>query len=466
MTIYFYLKKKEQNIEQPIICRIQNGMKVIDGQQKPDLATITTDIFITTEQWDKKSQRVLGKSVDTKVKNQNLVSIEEELQSIERSLSFLRNGVTAELIKKSFLGKAENGSEGNSRVSRTLLNVLNDYVAGMENGSILKKSGRRYQERTISGWKGLQSKVELFSREYDIPDFNRHNFDYYNTTELKKELTKYYVTFYNNLKNFMLEKGNRDNTIHTYTVRLRTIFNYVQKKEFVNLGNVQSEFFCSSDEFDVVALPEEVFFSVIKNYDKYRMMIMKRKFQLAALDYFILAGTVALRKSDMLNLSINRLHKKDGIYILSTTTKKTDTPIQFPLPEFLTNIIDRNLLQYKRPFPKISNSTLNLSMKRLCSKISDFYMEIEKVRVINGEKKLLGRYPLHELVCPHMLRRTAVSNMLSAGVPVNIIKAVGGWKPGSKTFEERYLAYNQTFSNQKIKMYYERIDSFVNGKVA
>lgn len=53
MTIYFYLKKNVPELEQPIMCRIQCGSKIVTGKRKPDIATFATKVICTLEEWDK-----------------------------------------------------------------------------------------------------------------------------------------------------------------------------------------------------------------------------------------------------------------------------------------------------------------------------------------------------------------------------------------------------------------------------
>ena len=78
MTIYFYLKRKDPKVKQPLYCRIQCGM--IGG--KPDRAVIATKVVCKLKEWDKVNQRVKGSFLEAKKKNQNLLEIEEKLRKI------------------------------------------------------------------------------------------------------------------------------------------------------------------------------------------------------------------------------------------------------------------------------------------------------------------------------------------------------------------------------------------------
>ena len=461
MTIYFYLKKSNTPEEQPVYCRIQCGMKIEGTKKKPDRATFATNIFCTADQWEKETQRIKGRTAQVKKKNQSLSDLEKDLNYIEENCRGVFGECSSEDLKEAFI-------EQNSNIKKDSLflsSVLSEYVWKIKNGTIRKSDGRKFKPATVTGWQQFLNIVNQFSLKYPEPDFNKHNFDKHNLLVHRKKLATFYAEFYNSFRLFCLESGLKDNSISEYTNKLRAIFGYVKSEHFINTNDVQQKFYCSRDNFEVVAIPEEVFFEVIKNYSEIRNSI-KSKLRKNALDYFVLGGTVALRKSDMVTLDINRLTKLNEQYLLNVVTKKTDTPIQFPLPKFLTPIIDRNILLHKRAFPPMCYFDLNRLLKDLCQNLPNFDTEIEKIRVVNGEKKLLGKFPLYKMVSPHMLRRTAVSNMLAAGVPINIIKAIGGWTPASKTFEERYLAYNQNHANSKIGMYYEKIENYIKGKVS
>ena len=461
MTVYFYLKKSNSPEEQPIYCRIQCGMKIEGTKKKPDRATFATNVFCTVDQWEKETQRIKGRTAQIKKKNQSLSDLEKTLNYIEENCRGVFGECSSEDVKEAFTEQNSN----TKKESLFLSTVLSEYVGRIKSGTIRKTDGRKFKPATIRGWQQFSNIIYKFSLKYPEPDFNKHNFDRHHLLTHKKKLATFYAEYYNNFRFFCLESGLRDNSISEYTNKLRAIFGYVKSEHFINTNDIQKKFYSSRDNFEVVAIPEEVFFEVIKNYSEIRNSI-KSKNRKNALDYFVLGGSVALRKSDMINLDINRLTKSNGQYLLNAVTKKTETPIQFPLPKFLSPIIDRNMLLHKKPFPPICYFDLNRLLKELCLNLPNFDTVIEKVRVVNGEKKSLGKFPLHKLVSPHMLRRTAVSNMLAAGVPVNVIKAIGGWAPSSKTFEERYLAYNQSHANAKISMYYERIEKYINGKVS
>lgn len=456
MTIYFYLKRINVEEEQPIFCRIQCGMVVVNGKRKADLATFATKVLCSPNEWDKDSQRLKGKTNHIKKKNQDLVDTENHLFEVNESFCGLYTECSALEAKQAYLEVKITKNE-----NLLLSTVLDDYVADMENGTLVKTNGRRFKLPTIKGWSNLAKIIRQFKAKYPEPDFNKHNFDQYSLLIQKKNLIKFYLEFYKNFRQFCLDRGNRDNSIHAYTLKLKTIFGYLKREHFINTGDIQQRFYSGRDNFDVVAVPELVFFKLIKDYQEIRQSLNSERKRIV-LDYMLLGGTVALRKSDMLSLSISRVIKQNENYIISTTTQKTETPIQFPLPKFLTPIIDRNIAEYQRPFPEIEEYNFNELMKAICKDLPYFSSEIDKVRVVDGKKKLIGRYHLHELISPHMLRRTAVSNMLTAGVPVNVIKAVGGWSPGSKTFEERYLAYNQQHANSMVTMYYEKIETFLD----
>jgi integrase len=180
-------------------------------------------------------------------------------------------------------------------------------------------------------------------------------------------------------------------------------------------------------------------------------------------DVFVFGSTVALRISDLLALKRSNLRIAGGIYYLVVRSKKTNTDTQVRLPDYAVDIIDKYQNKYKTLLPSFNKVNLNLYLKKLMEK-AGFTHPITKMRERRGKSKEIVRkmedkrttYRFCDLVTTHTMRRTAITTMLTLGVPEQVVRKISGHSPMSKEFF-RYVAFAQSYQDQETNKMFERL---------
>ena len=176
-------------------------------------------------------------------------------------------------------------------------------------------------------------------------------------------------------------------------------------------------------------------------------------------DIFVFGSTVALRCSDLMALTQANLLKTDTCYYLSMRSKKTKTFTQVKLPDYAIEIIQRYKKHCKTLLPKLSCYNLNKYLKELIEK-AGFTETIGKRREKMGRLKEIKNgttsYRFCDLVTTHTMRRTAITTMLTLGVPEHIVRSISGHTAMSKEFF-KYVAIAQTYKDQEIDKMHEKL---------
>ena len=123
---------------------------------------------------------------------------------------------------------------------------------------------------------------------------------------------------------------------------------------------------------------------------------------------------------------------------LKVRSKKTATDTTVLLPAYVIEIIDRFDYPSGNLLPKISKVNLNKNLEILFE-AAGWTNTVGKCRMKDGQavehKTISGKeYRFCDLASSHIMRRTAITNMLMMGVPENIVRRISGHSPQSKEF--------------------------------
>jgi integrase len=166
------------------------------------------------------------------------------------------------------------------------------------------------------------------------------------------------------------------------------------------------------------------------------------------MDIFIFGCSVALRVSDLLQLSRKNLILKDGKHYLQVKSKKTATLTSIKLPQYCIEIIHKYQNKNNLLLPEMTAQYFNRKLKDLAIYFPDNY-EYVKVRERRGKQVVVYKDPIKKLhfklsdhISSHTMRRTAISVMLNLGMPEHIVRKISGHAPNSKEFY-RYVQLAQ-----------------------
>lgn len=141
-----------------------------------------------------------------------------------------------------------------------------------------------------------------------------------------------------------------------------------------------------------------------------------------ARDIFILGCHTGMRFSDYSKLSINDI--SNGV--IHVITQKCKTPVDIPAHPRVLEILNK----YGGVMPKISGQKFNAYIKIVCKEAGIN----ESILVRRSGKHV--RYEKWELVSSHTARRTGLTNMYKAGIPIYRCMMISGHKT-----EQVFLTY-------------------------
>ncbi len=242
---------------------------------------------------------------------------------------------------------------------------------------------------------------------------------------------------------------------------LKVFFNYLNKELLPGAGDFHKQFYVPKEDISIFPLmPEELSFLIYdKMFDDGLTPRMKE-----AKDFFVFGCTVALRVSDMMVLCKSNIRVINEQYYLSVRSIKTDMDTLVKLPPYAVKIIGRYQNTKGCLLPYFSKSTLNKCIKQLMEQ-AGFTHPVVITRSRRGKryeiKKVTGNSKnglrFCDVATTHTMRRTAITTMLSLGVPEPIVRKISGHAPGSKEFY-RYVFWAQSYQDKETEKMFEKLE--------
>jgi integrase len=170
---------------------------------------------------------------------------------------------------------------------------------------------------------------------------------------------------------------------------------------------------------------------------------------------------VALRFSDLVALKKSNIRVVNGHYYLSVRSKKTQADTLIRLPYYAIDIIRRYEKKGKRLLPRFNVVNLNKYIKRLLEQ-AGFVHPVQVTRNKRGipveqkagnDKKTLR---FCDVSTTHTMRRTAITTMLSLGVPEQVVRKISGHSASGKEFY-RYVSWAQTYQDEETEKMFEKL---------
>lgn len=336
--------------------------------------------------------------------------------------------------------------------------LYDKFISDSKTGRRLQPNGKRISAGTLDNYKYTAKLINKFCVEKHFR-LRIRPIRALNKTELMKE-KNYWKKFYKKFTDYLyIDCKHFDNYVGQNTKNIRTFFNYLNKDLMLGVGEFHKSFYTRKEEIPIVTLlPEELNYLI---YDKEFETGLSRQLERAK-DVFVFGATVALRISDLLALKKTHLRIVGGEYYLAVRSKKTQTDTQIRLPDYAVAIIHKYENKHKTLLPPFNKVNLNLYFKRLMEE-AGFTHAVMKTRERRGLSKEINKKEdkrtalrFCDLVTTHTMRRTAITTMLSLGVPEQVVRKISGHSPGSKEFF-RYVAFAQSYQDQETNKMFERL---------
>lgn len=271
---------------------------------------------------------------------------------------------------------------------------------------------------------------------------------------------KYWGKFYLDFTNYLYHDCNMyDNYVSGVIKIIRAFFNFLNEELALEVGDFHYRFYVIEEEIETLVLfPEQLNF-LIYNQEFESNLPLHLK---ATKDFFVFGCTVALRFSDLMNLSLTNFSFTNNNWYLSTVSKKTGIPVRVHLPNYAVEIMQRNTMKNGKIFKTISNARMNNNIKSL-AKLAGWNEEKEKFRNKRGipypiykNPETKEKYKFYELLSSHTMRRTAISTMLALKMPEPMVRRISGHVANSKSFY-RYVTFAQSFWDDDSKRFFQKL---------
>lgn len=329
--------------------------------------------------------------------------------------------------------------------------LFDQFISESKSGKRLKKDGTKMRMNTVERYSLVRKEIFRFSKlsEFKMRIKVLHRL---NARELKSE-NVYWKRFYRKYSNYLYSIGCFDNYVGAHFKVLRTFFNYLKKDKAIFTGDVHSNFYIRTENIPITVLsPDQLQFLIYNSeFENSLPAYLKR-----AKDIFVFGCTVGLRFSDLMNLTNKNIEKTSNSVYLKVRSMKTSTDTRVKLPDYALQIISK-YKGHQKLLPQISNNRLNLILKELCLKVGWTY-EIGKKREKKGVAKEVtilkeaGNnhiFRFCDLVTTHTMRRTAITTLLTLGMPEIMVRNISGHSSNSKEFY-KYVSYAQQFIDMEI----------------
>lgn len=345
-----------------------------------------------------------------------------------------------------------------SRKNRPLsfLHLFEKFIKDSRKGKRLQPNGKKISKGTICNYFNTLRLVKCFCikkgfylRIRPIPLLSDKE-----VSEEKDYWNKFYKKFSDHLYD---DCGYYDNYVGLIFKNIKAFFNYLIKNLGMVVGNFHKSFYAHKEEIAIFPLmPEELNFLICnKEFEETLKPRMKE-----VKDFFVFGCTVALRFSDLNALKKTNVRHINGSNYLAVRSIKTGTDTLMKLPDYAFDIILKYSRLKNRLLPKFNIANINKFIKRLLES-AGFTQAVlisrnRRGNAVEFKKGMNNRKGNRfcDMACSHTMRRTAITTMLSLGVPEQIVRQISGHSPNGKEFY-RYVFWSQAYQDRETEKMYE-----------
>ena len=280
----------------------------------------------------------------------------------------------------------------------SLNEFIEQFINDIESGEILTEKDKRFSYSTIKYIKGFKSQFNQFQKKRGI----KYNYDDIN------------MDIYHDFIKYFTEKDYSLNTMGKYIGTLKQIMNVSKSKDYHSNNQYNQKAFKKpqAKAFDIYLSETEV----KKIYD----LNLNETLGLAR-DIFLVGCYTSLRYSDY-----GRIHQdnikvfENGNKVIVINQQKTGDNVIIPIRAELEVILKRHNYNLPKTYAQKINKRIK-DVGRL-AKI-DEELIIEKIK---GGLVVKVKTPKYKLIKTHTARRTGITNMYKAGIPIIDIMKISG----------------------------------------
>lgn len=333
------------------------------------------------------------------------------------------------------------------------------FISDSVSGKRLQPNGKRLSAGSIKNYGSTKLLLENYCAS-STTNLRIRPIRYLNKKGMERE-KNYWKKFYRRFTDYLyISCKHYDNYVGQNIKNIKAFFNYLNKELALGVGEFHKQFYVYKEEIAIFPLmPEELNFLIYDRIFEEGLSLRMKEVK----DFFVFGCTVALRVSDLLRLKASNLRAVGGIYYLSVRSKKTDTASLIKLPDYAVAIISKYKKHGSILLPHFNITNLNEYIKELLQ-LAGMVQEVSLIRYRRGkaialkkkDNKIAKAFRFCDVATTHTMRRTAITTMLSLGMPEQLVRRISGHAPNSKEFF-RYVSWAQTYQDQETERMFEQL---------
>lgn len=237
---------------------------------------------------------------------------------------------------------------------------------------------------------------------------------------------------------------------------MRSFLNWMSNTKGYTIGNFHKYMFVRKEDIPIITLSIEQLKKFMYDLDFTNGLSEHLK---KSKDLFVFGCLTGLRFSDLQLLKKTDLLQRDGQFYLSNISQKTGTPVKIKLHPEAWKILQNNKFPGGKLCYNISLGNFNKNLKILAEKAGWTY-DINKSRAVRGiqvgmkkSNVMTSNYRFCDLISSHVMRRTAITNLLMLGVSELTVRKISGHSDSSVSFM-RYVNLAQTYVDKELDKAY------------
>jgi integrase len=337
---------------------------------------------------------------------------------------------------------------------KEILPLFDKFIRESKKGIRINKNGKRLSTSTIKNYQSTYRFLALLNSKDDTPITISTQFKLNRAVYLKEK--KYWNNFFLNFKKTMYNNGCTDNYVGMCIKVLKTFFKYLELEENYTSASFYRQFYSPNFENQITVIDQEKLRFLIgdEEFTNYLPSHLK-----PAKDLLVVGCTLGLRFSDLISLNAKNIQSVDGNVYVVTKSQKTGVNTRIKIPYYVVDILNK----YKKGntiLPKISLSEFNKKIK-VIGELAGWTYLVGRERSINGVSKELktakgNQYRFCDILCSHIMRRTAITTLLVLGMPETLVRKISGHAANSKEFF-KYVKYSEAFLDNETDKAFDKL---------
>lgn len=437
-TVRFYTRSSRKDILATVSVLFAEGRKKTEAgvNDKAFEIRVTTPLRMVPAYWDRKKQAIKkniiydkGEVIDGKKRiftEPEALETVQRFEEIRKQIIVEYNNLEGKPTKAWLQSVIEKIIKRDTPAEESLNDYIYRFICEATSGKRLATVGstkKRYSPGSLRILRDFQRSFDHFQGIY-IDRFYSEAERIKGKTKIRDKKTRPYrplnwidvnIDTYNNFVQYFYDRGCSDNYIGKHIKSWKTIMRQAREEGLHNSNEVDRKAFKTiSSEVDHIYLTQDE----LKRL--YELDLSGDRVLKIARDVFLVGCYLAQRYSDYKRINKSMLKVVGGVKYIELTQQKTGEKCLIPLrPE-----ADKILQEYDYTLPKTHEQKINGNIKKigLLAKITD-PVHTETMRgglVVKTDKKKC------ELIKTHTARRTGVTLMYLAGIPIVEIMKISG----------------------------------------